>query len=134
MARTATIPITIHRVTVRVYPDGPTATGRIRWQRGAVPLRIYDGNVKPLAVYSAFRLGMFIVALALLLLMGFDWVWGAVFATVITFALSIIFLGSLRQKAADALRQRVEKPVPDTDTAHEDSQIAAAQRADHDDE
>lgn len=82
--------------------------------------------MKPLVVYSAVRLGMFIVALAALLLIGFDWVWGAVFATVITFALSIIFLGRLRNAAASALRRRVEKPELDADTAHEDSQIDAA--------
>lgn len=68
---------------------------------------------------------MFVIALAVLLLLGFDWIWGAVFATGITFALSIIFLGTMRQRAAEAIRHRVEKPELDADTAHEDSQIAA---------
>lgn len=109
-AITATTPITIYLVTFRVYPERPT---------------LYDGRVKPLLTYSIVRLGMFVVALAALLLLGFDWIWGAVFATGITFALSIIFLGTLRQRAAEAIRNRVDKPVLDSDTAHEDSQIAA---------
>lgn len=109
-AITATTPITINLVTFRVYPELPT---------------LYDERVKHLVIYSAVRLGIFLVALVTLLLIGFDWVWGAVFATGIAFALSVIFLGGMRQRAAESLQRRIAKPTPDADTAHEDAQIAA---------
>jgi low affinity Fe/Cu permease len=81
--------------------------------------------VKHLVVYSAVRLGIFLAALAILLIIGFDWVLGAVFATGIALALSVIFLGGMRQRAAASIQNRVTKPVVDADTAHEDAQIAA---------
>jgi hypothetical protein len=66
---------------------------------------------------------MFLVALTLLLLLGTGWIFGTVFATAISLSLSILFLGSLRQRVADGIRTRVEKPVRDADSATEDDQL-----------
>lgn len=73
--------------------------------------------------YTLARLGLFVGALAILLFLGFDWVWGAVFATLISLSLSVLVLGKLRQRAADALRRRVEKPAKDVDSDIEDRQL-----------
>ena len=79
--------------------------------------------MKPWVLYTAARVGMFLVTLAILLLLGTGWILGAVFATAISLALSVLFLGGLRQQVADALRNRVEKPQRDADSATEDDQI-----------
>lgn len=81
-------------------------------------------GMKPWVVYTAARLGMFIVALAVLLLVGTGWIWGSIFATGIALALSVLFLGGLRQKVADGIQRRVEKPEKDIDSAIEDEQIS----------
>lgn len=79
--------------------------------------------MKPWLVYTAARLGIFLTALAVLVLVGTGWIWGAIFATAISLALSILFLGSLRQKVADSIQQRVEQPAKDVDSATEDAQL-----------
>jgi uncharacterized membrane protein YhiD involved in acid resistance len=79
--------------------------------------------MKPWLVYTAARLGIFLAALAVLVLVGTGWIWGAIFATAISLALSILFLGSLRQKVADSIQQRVERPAKDVDSATEDAQL-----------
>lgn len=80
-------------------------------------------GMKPWVVYTAVRLGMFIVALVILLLVGTGWIMGAVFATGISLALSVLFLGGLRQKVADSIQRRVEKPEKDEDSTVEDEQL-----------
>ena len=84
--------------------------------------------MKPWALYTAVRLGIFIVSLAILLLLGCGWIWGAVFATAISLALSVLFLGPMRQKVADDIRTRVEKPTKDADSAAEDDQLNRSAR------
>ncbi len=79
--------------------------------------------MKPWVLYTAARLGMFLVALTLLLLLGTGWVYGTIFATAISLSLSILFLGGLRQRVADSIRTLVEKPVRDSDSATEDDQL-----------
>lgn len=79
--------------------------------------------MKPWVLYTAARLGMFLVALTLLLLLGTGWVYGTIFATAISLSLSILFLGNLRQRVADSIRTRVERPVRDSDSATEDDQL-----------
>ena len=81
--------------------------------------------MKPWLLYTAARMGIFLVALVVLLLVGTGWIWGAVFASAISLALSVLFLGSLRQRVADALQERVEKPKKDADSETEDAQIDA---------
>ena len=73
--------------------------------------------------YVLARLGIFGLALAVLVLVGVDWGWAAVFATLIALALSLLFLGSLRQGAASDLQRRTEKPAPDGDSTTEDAQL-----------
>lgn len=79
--------------------------------------------MRPWLRFTLLRLGFFVAALAALLLIGVDWVMGAVFATLISLALSTIFLGTLRQEVADGLRRRVEKPTKDVDSQIEDTQV-----------
>ena len=81
--------------------------------------------MSPLVTYSLARLGFFLVPLAVLLLLGFDWVWGAVIATIIALALSMLTLRGLRQRAADKLQRRTEKPEKDRDSDTEDRQVDA---------
>jgi hypothetical protein len=73
--------------------------------------------------YVVARLGIFVLALAVLVLVGVDWGWAAVFATLIALALSLLFLGTLRQRAASDLQRRTEKPAPDDDSTTEDAQL-----------
>ena len=84
--------------------------------------------MRPWLAYTLARLGFFVVALAILLLLHFDWVFGAIIATVIAFALSMFFLSGLRQRVADDIRRRVEKPEKDGDSDAEDRQIDAPKR------
>ena len=79
--------------------------------------------MKPWVLYTAARLGIFVATLAILLLLGTGWGWGAVFATAISLSLSVLFLGGLRQRVADSIRNRVEKPQKDKDSATEDDQL-----------
>lgn len=79
--------------------------------------------MKPWVLYTAARLGMFLVALVILLLVGTGWIMGAVFATAISLALSVLFLGSLRQRVADSIKDRVTKPTKDADSETEDAQL-----------
>lgn len=79
--------------------------------------------MRPWLIYTLIRLAMFIGALTVMLLLGIGWVIGAVLATLASLALSIIFLGELRAQVAAALRERVEKPKLDSDSAFEDEQI-----------
>jgi hypothetical protein len=73
--------------------------------------------------YIGIRLGIFAAALVALVLIGVDWGWSAVFATLIALAVSLLLLGPLRQRAADDLRRRVEKPERDNDSLAEDAQL-----------
>ncbi len=73
--------------------------------------------------YIGIRLGIFALALVALVLVGVDWGWSAVFATLIALAVSLLLLGTLRQRVADDLRRRVEKPERDNDSLNEDAQL-----------
>lgn len=79
--------------------------------------------MKPWVVYTAARLGLFLVALVILLSVGTGWVMGTIFATAISLALSVLFLGSLRQRVADSIQRRVTKPEKDADSETEDAQL-----------
>lgn len=80
--------------------------------------------MKPWVLYTAARLGIFAVSLVILVLLDTGLIMGAIFATGISLALSVLFLGGLRQRVADSIRTRVEKkPVRDADSATEDDQL-----------
>ncbi|MEN9739815.1 MAG: hypothetical protein RLZ72_81 [Actinomycetota bacterium] len=80
--------------------------------------------MKPWVVYTGARLGLFVGTLVILLLVGTGWIMGTIFATGISLALSVLFLGGLRQKVADGIRNRVEKPEKDEDASVEDEQLS----------
>lgn len=82
--------------------------------------------MSPWITYTLARLGFFVVALVLLLISGTGWLLGAIFATLISLSLSVIFLGKLRQRIALDIQRRVEKPTADIDSDVEDSQIDSA--------
>lgn len=84
--------------------------------------------MKPWLLYTVARLGIFLVTLVILLLLGTGWVWGSVFATAIALALSVLLLGSLRQQVADSVRNRIERPAQDEDSATEDDQLDRSER------
>ncbi len=82
--------------------------------------------MSPWITYTLARLGFFAASLVILLLVGTGWIWGAIFATLISFALSVLLLGGLRQRIASDIQRRVEKPATDIDSDVEDDQIDSA--------
>ncbi|CAB4629304.1 unannotated protein [freshwater metagenome] len=82
--------------------------------------------MSPWITYTLARLGIFVVALVTLLVLGTGWIWGAIFATLISLALSVLLLSGLRQRIAKDIQRRVEKPTPDIDSNVEDDQIDSA--------
>jgi hypothetical protein len=79
----------------------------------------------PWIQYTLARLGLFVVAFTVLVLVGTGWVLGAVFATLIALALSVLMLGGLRQRVADDIQRRVESKKTDVDSSIEDDQVDA---------
>lgn len=79
--------------------------------------------MKAWVLYTVVRLGIFAAALAVLVVVGTGWILGTVFASLIALSLSLLFLGGLRQHAAESLRSRVEKPQRDVDSDIEDDQL-----------
>ena len=82
--------------------------------------------MSPWITYTLARLGIFVVALVTLLVLGTGWIWGVIFATLISLALSVLLLSGLRQRIAKDIQRRVEKPTPDIDSNVEDDQIDSA--------
>ena len=74
----------------------------------------------PLLVYTIARLGVFAVILTSLILIGFHPILATVFATMIAFALSLIFLSRAREASSAKLAAAVEKPKRSVDEIHED--------------
>jgi uncharacterized membrane protein len=79
----------------------------------------------PWIQYTLARLGLFVIAYAVLVLVGTGWILGAVFATLIALALSVLLLGGLRQRVADDIQRRVESTTTDADSSIEDDQVDA---------
>jgi hypothetical protein len=82
--------------------------------------------MSPWITYTLARLGFFVVSLVILLIVGTGWIWGAIFATLISFALSVLLLSGLRRQIANDIQRRVEKPTTDKDSDVEDDQIDSA--------
>jgi hypothetical protein len=82
--------------------------------------------MRPWITYTLARLGIFVVTLMVLLVLGTGWIWGAIFATLISLALSVLLLSGLRQRIANDIQRRVEKPSSDFDSDVEDDQIDSA--------
>ena len=81
-------------------------------------------RVSPWFRYSLIRLGLFAGTFSLLLVLGIVWWASALFATVISFAVSYIFFAKLRSEVAEDLATRVRNSKKiDDDSAIEDDQI-----------
>lgn len=82
--------------------------------------------MSPWIQYTLARLGIFVVSLLILLWVGTGWLLGAVFASLIALALSVLFLSDLRRRVAADIQRRVATPVKDRDSDVEDTQIDSA--------
>ena len=65
-------------------------------------------DVSPWIPYSLVRLGIFGGVFLLLYLSGITWWVGLIFATIISFTASYVFMANTRQAMADTLRHRRE--------------------------
>ena len=65
-------------------------------------------DVSPWILYSLVRLGIFGGVFLLLYLSGITWWVGLIFATIISFTASYVFMAKTRQAMADTLRHRRE--------------------------
>ena len=81
----------------------------------------------PLVAYALARIGVFAVALAALLLIGFDGLYATCIATAVSFAFSLVFLRKQRETAAEDLYKKVKRDadqgIRDKDTEAEDSAL-----------
>ena len=81
----------------------------------------------PLVAYALARIGVFAVALAALLLLGFEGIYATCIATALAFAFSLIFLRNQRESASDDLSSKVnrdaEQGIRDKDTDAEDGNL-----------
>ena len=82
--------------------------------------------MSPWIKYTLLRIGLFGAVLALLLVIGLDWWWAAIVASIIAMTVSYIFFSSLRDAVALDLHARRTRPDVDPDADAED---AAADRA-----
>lgn len=74
----------------------------------------------PLLVYSLARIGVFALVLGGLLLLGIPPLFATVFATMLAFAFSLVFLRKLRADSSARLHQAVHKPKKTSDEEAED--------------
>jgi hypothetical protein len=79
--------------------------------------------MSPWIQYTLARLGLFLVPLVIMIGIGVGWLWSSIFATLISLALSVLFLNPLRARLSTEIVKRVQKPAPDVDSDVEDSQI-----------
>jgi hypothetical protein len=82
--------------------------------------------MSPWIQYTLARLGLFLVPLVIMVAIGVGWLWSSIFATLISLALSVLFLNPLRARLSTEIVKRVQKPAPDVDADIEDSQIDSA--------
>ncbi len=79
--------------------------------------------MKPWLAYTLVRLGIFAVALAVLLIIGV-WPWlAAIVAAVIGFCVAYIFFGRLRTAMALEIAERRTRPTKDVDADAEDATL-----------
>jgi hypothetical protein len=82
--------------------------------------------MSPWIQYTLARLGLFLIPLLIMITLGVGWLWSSIFATLISLALSVLFLNPLRARLSAEIVKRVNKPVADSDADIEDSQIDSA--------
>lgn len=73
--------------------------------------------VKPWVTYSLVRLGIFALALTVLMLVGLEWWLAALLAAVIGFLVSYIFFAKLRDAVTADIVARREAPEQKNDDA-----------------
>ena len=56
--------------------------------------------------YSLLRLGLFFALFLLLRLIGFDWLFSAVIAALVSFAISLLFLDRERDRLSEVIHKR----------------------------
>jgi hypothetical protein len=74
----------------------------------------------PLIAYSLARLGVFAAILALFLILQFPWLWATLFAAMLSFAFSLIFLRKQREASSAIIYDAVHKPKKTADEEAED--------------
>lgn len=74
----------------------------------------------PVLNYFLLRLGIFIAVLSVLLLTPMDRILAALFAAVISFALSVIFLRKQRDRVSEFVYNRTSKKIKDETASAED--------------
>jgi protein-S-isoprenylcysteine O-methyltransferase Ste14 len=74
----------------------------------------------PILVYALARLGVFATLLTILLLVGFEPIWATVFATMLSFSFSLIFLRKWREASSAKIADSITKPKQGADEAVED--------------
>ena len=77
--------------------------------------------MKPWVAYSLLRVGVFVVAFAVLMLANVPWWLSAVIAAVIGLCVGYIFFGRLRDRVALDIAERRTRPAGDADSAAEDA-------------
>ena len=84
-------------------------------------LRAYTGRVKPWIAYSLARVGVFALALIVLMLLAVPWWAAAPIAAVIGLCVGFIFFGKLRDAVALDIVARRSAPAKDADSVAEDA-------------
>lgn len=92
-----------------------------RRPEGSLSAHSYNEAVSPWIRYSLVRLALFGSALAILLVVGLDWWWAAIVASIIAMAISYIFFASLRDAVAVDLHARRTRGSADPDAQAEDA-------------
>ncbi|MBT2503378.1 DUF4229 domain-containing protein [Curtobacterium sp. ISL-83] len=82
--------------------------------------------MKAWLIYTAARLGIFAVALAVFLVIGFPWYWATIVAALVGLLVSYIALPKLRADVASSLANRRVVPERDEDSDFEDDFVDAA--------
>lgn len=80
-----------------------------------------NGMKNPLLVYTLARLGIFAGILTLLLLLNFAPIVAVIFATMLSFSFSLIFLRKLREASSARLYSAIHKPKKTKDEHAEDA-------------
>ena len=83
----------------------------------------YTGRVKPWVLYSLVRVGVFAIALAVLLIVGVPWWLAAIIAAVIGLCVAYIFFGKLRDAVALDIADRRSRTTKDADQIAEDAEL-----------
>ena len=74
----------------------------------------------PILVYALARLGVFVAILTAFLLLRFDPILATIFATMLSFSFSLIFLRKWREASSAKIAESVTKPKRGADEASED--------------